>query len=171
MNHEHSGDSPSVFKSIRHAADFSAANSSLRHTLKSTRCRQSVCSRQPPRAQFCSTEITRNHANDVHESCAIDLRQDRAPTRSRRLTVVIVPETSVGQSNGPHVVRGVIGSTSLDITNGQTLRDRSALLDGCQKARPAFDVRGCCRPCRKQIRPRRICSRVGCGHGPAAFSR
>lgn len=149
MERKHSGYSPGIIKGIPDIVSLSGTNMSRAYARGSKCSSESVGPRQPTCAELGSAEIACNDAYDIHESHRIDFCEDGTPSRTRRLAVIIVPEGSIGQSNGPHMVAGIVVSTPLNVPNCHAVRHRSARCNNRQKPRTTLDVSGRCSPGRK----------------------
>lgn len=144
MEREHSGYSPGIVKRIPHIVSLSESNLSRAYARGSTCSNETVGPRQPTCAELGSAEIACNDAYDIHESHGIDFCEDGTPSRTRRLAVIVSPKDPIGQSNGPHMVGGIVVATPLNVTNCHAVRDRSARCDNCQEPRTTLDMSGRC---------------------------
>ncbi len=133
MQREHPGNRPRVLEFIRNMPDFGAADSPCGSTLEGARRSESVGPGQPTRTEFRPTEVSRDYAHGIEETGSVDLCEDGPSTRSSRLAVIVVAETTIGHSNGPQVVSGIMVATSLDVAHRQTVFEGVARFDNRQK--------------------------------------
>lgn len=133
MQREYPGNRSRVAEFIGDVAGFCAPDTLYRNTLEGTPCCKPVGPGQPTRAELRPTEVSRDYAHGIDETCCVDFSEDGPTSSPGRLAVVVGAEAAIGQSNCPHVVGGIMVVTSLDIAHRQTFFEGPTPFDNRQE--------------------------------------